>query len=152
MNKQTQQPPQPTTSLKQFEILIGEWDMVGTHPQLPSSVQGQSRFEWMRDGALLIWHFKWEPSAVPTAVSVIGHDDTDAICTMLYHDVRGVSRIYRMSLENGVWKQWRETPDFSQRMTGRFSADENTSTVQGELSRDCSNWKQDLNVTYTRKK
>lgn len=151
MTKQAHQPPQPTTSLKQFDRLIGEWEMVGTHPQLPSAVQGRSKFEWMREGALLIWHFEWEPSDVPTAISVIGHDDTDDVCTMLYYDERGVSRIYRMSLKDGVWKQWRNSPDFAQRMTGTFSEDENIITVHGELSRDGSNWEQDLNVTYTRK-
>jgi hypothetical protein len=105
----------------------------------------------MRDGALLIWHSDWEPSPVPSAISVIGHDDTDNVCTMLYHDVRGVSRICRMSLEDGVWKQWRESPGFSQRMTGTFSDDGNTITCSGELSRDGSTWGQDLNVTFTRR-
>ena len=30
------QPPQPTHSLKQFDILVGKWTMVGTHPALPA--------------------------------------------------------------------------------------------------------------------
>jgi hypothetical protein len=147
-------PPQPTKSLKQFEILVGEWDMVGTHPQLPSAVHGHSTFEWMVEGALLVWHFDWEPSEIPNATSVIGHDDgvSAETCTMLYSDVRGVARIYQMSLESGVWKMWRESPDFSQRTTGTFSDDGKTITVRGELSRDGVNWEGDLNVTYSRKK
>jgi hypothetical protein len=153
MSKDTQQqPPQPTRSLKQFDSLIGEWMMVGTHPHLPSSVQGHSTFEWLREGALLVWHFNWEDGkGIPNAYSVIGQDDALEPCSMLYTDERGVARIYQMTLADGVWKMWRESTGFSQRMTGTFSADGNTITWQGELSRDGSTWEPDLMVTYTRK-
>ena len=70
---------------------------------------------------------------------------------MLYADVRGVARIYQMRLEDGVWKMWRDSPDFSQRMTGTFSGDGATIVVHGELSRDGTHWEQDLDVTYTRR-
>jgi hypothetical protein len=153
MNKQSNaQPPQPTGSLKQFEILIGEWDTVGTHPALPSPVHGHSTFSWFMENALLLWHFNWEPPTPPNAVSVIGRDDSIEACSVLYSDERGVSRIYQMSLENGVWKMWRDSEGFSQRMTGTFSDDGNTINWYGELSRDGVNWEQDLNVTYTRKR
>ncbi len=151
MKKHSEQPPQPTRSLKQFDILIGEWNMVGTHPSFPSAVQGHSTFEWLTEGALLVWHFDWERPGPPSAISVIGHDDAVETCSMLYSDERGVARIYQMSLEGGVWKMWRDSPGFSQRMTGTFSDDGNTISSHGELSRDGSHWEQDLNVTYTRK-
>jgi hypothetical protein len=76
--------------------------------------------------------------------------DTD-VCSMLYADERGVARIYRMSMDEGVWRMWRDSPGFSQRMTGTFSADGTTIIWRGELSRDGSNWEQDLDVIYTRK-
>jgi hypothetical protein len=146
------QPPQPTRSIKQFDILIGEWAMVGTHPQLPSAVHGHSTFEWLREGALLGWHFDWEQGqGVPNAFSVIGHDDAVEPCSMLYSDERGVARIYQMSLAGGVWKMWRDAPGFSQRMIGTFSEDGNTIIWNGELSRDDFAWEPDLSVTYTRK-
>lgn len=145
-------PPQPTSSLQQFERLIGEWTMVGTHPGFPSPVHGHSSFEWLKQGLLLVWHFDWERSGPPSALSVIGHDDVDSVdtCSMLYADERGVARIYQMHLDGGVWKTWRDSPGFSQRTTGTFSADGNTIVVHGELSRDGTQWEQDLDVTYTR--
>jgi hypothetical protein len=146
------QPPQPTRSMKQFDILIGEWTMVGTHPQLPTAVRGHSSFEWLREGALLVWHFNWEQGqGIPNAFSVIGHDDTIESCSMLYTDERGVARIYQMSLADGIWKMWRESSDFSQRMTGTFSDDGNTINWHGEMSHDGSTWETDLSVTFTRK-
>lgn len=152
VNQQSGLPPQPTGSLKQFEVLIGEWTTVGTHPGFPAAVHGRSSFEWLRDGVLLVWHFEWEHPGPPSALSVIGHDDADSpdTCTMLYADERGVARIYRMSLAGGGWKMWRDSEGFSQRMTGTISADGNTIRVHGELSRDGSQWEQDLDVTYTR--
>lgn len=154
MSKQAEgQPPQATRSMKQFDILIGEWNAVGTHPQLATPVHGQATFEWLKDGALLIWRFDWEQGReVPSAYSVIGHDDTSDVCTMLYSDVRGVSRIIQMTLADGVWKTWRNSEGFSQRSTSVFSDDGNTINSTGELSRDGSTWEGDLSVTFTRKK
>ncbi len=151
MNEHTQRPPQPTSSLKQFDILVGEWNMVGTHPAFPSSVHGRSSFKWLMEGALMLWYFDWERGGPPSALSVIGHDDSVETCCMLYSDERGVARIYEMSLEGGVWKMWRDSLGFSQRVTGTVSSDGNIITCHGELSRDDSNWEQDLDVTYTRK-
>ena len=146
------QPPQPTRSLKQFDVLLGDWTMVGTHPQLPSAVQGHSSFEWLREGALLAWQFDWERGqGIPSAFSVIGQDDAVEPCSMLYTDERGVARIYQMSLAGGMWKMWRDSPEFSQRMTGTVSEDGNTITCHGELSRDGSHWEPDLAVRYTKK-
>ncbi len=123
---------------------------MGTHPAFPSPVHGQATFEWLAEGALLVWRSAWERPGPPSAVSVIGHDDMLEACSLLYSDERGVARIYQTSLEDGVWKLWRESPGFSQRMAGTFSADGRTLTVHGELSRDGSHWEQDLDVTYTR--
>ena len=150
MSQQFDLPPQPTSSLKPLEVLVGEWSMVGTHPAFSSATQGHSSFAWLREGALLLWHFEWDQLGPPSALSVIGHDDAEETCAMLYADERGVARIYQMSLEDGVWKMWRESPGFSQRMTGTFNADRNTISVHGELSHDGSIWEPDLDVTYTR--
>jgi hypothetical protein len=32
MNEHAELPLQPTSSLQQFAVLVGEWKMVGTHP------------------------------------------------------------------------------------------------------------------------
>ena len=151
MNEHAKLPPQPTSSMKQFEILVGEWTMVGTHPEFPSEAHGHSSFEWLVEGALLVWHFDWERRGPPSALSVIGHDDSVETCCMLYSDERGVARIYQMSLEGGVWKMWRDSPGFSQRVTGTISSDGNTIPCQWEWSYDEEHGEQNLDVTYTRK-
>jgi hypothetical protein len=52
MNEHAQQPPQPTSSMKQFDILVGEWTMVGTHPEFPDAAHGHSSFEWLMEARL----------------------------------------------------------------------------------------------------
>lgn len=124
--------------------------MVGTHPAFPSAAHGNSTFEWLAEDALLIWRFDWKHPGPPSAVSVIGRDDSADTCSVLYSDERGVGRMYQMKLEGGVWKMWRESTGFSQRMTGTFSADGKTIRVHGQLSRNGSDWEQDLDVTYSK--
>jgi hypothetical protein len=149
MTHSTGAPPQPTRSLKQFAAFLGDWETVGRHKLVANPLHGHATFEWLSADALLVWRSTWEPP-VPSAISVIGHDDTLESATMLYTDVRGVARIYQMSFAGGVWKYWRNSPGFSQRVTGTFSADGRTLTCQGEISQDDATWEQDLDVTYTR--
>src|SRR5512140_3767649 len=125
------------SAVTDLAVLVGEWAMVGKHPAYPSEVKGQSSFHWLEEEALLVWHSHWEQPGPPSSVSVIGHDDSGAAeYTILSSDERGTSRIYYMSLEGHVWIMHRESPGFSQRMTGAISDDGRTITVQGELSRD----------------
>lgn len=126
---------QSNHSLKHFEVLIGRWTMVGTHPAFPSAVNGSSKFEWLVDGALLVWRFDWESPGPPSAVSVLGRDDGTETGVLLYSDVRGVARVCQMSLEAGIWRMWRDSPGFLQRMTGNFG-DTGLIEVRGEKSSD----------------
>jgi hypothetical protein len=58
--------------------------------------------------------------------------------------------VYEMSLEDGVWKLWRNGPDFWQRFTGKLSEDGATITGTWESSADGSSWQHDFDLVYTR--
>jgi hypothetical protein len=151
MNKHKEQvSTNPNSSLKKLEILVGVWNMEGSHPLFTSVLHGRSSFEWLTEEGLLLWHFDFEQSGPPIGTSVIGHDDASETYSMLYFDERGVSRIYEMSLDSSLWKLWRNATGFSQRFTGTFSDDRNTIIGCWEKSTDGSNWENDLEVTYTR--
>lgn len=140
----------PNPALKDMEVLVGDWEMQGAHPRLPDPVRGHASFAWIEEGAFLLWQTHFEQPLPPDAISIISRDETTGAYSVLYFDERGVSRVYEMSLEGGVWKTWRNAPGFLQRTTGTISADRNTIKIHGELSKDGSNWEQDLNLTYTR--
>jgi len=149
---------QLAAALRPLEPLIGEWTM---HPRIAGQPTGLGRttFAWAAEGAFLTQHADSEPSEVevpaewlanspfPT-VAIVGVDDDSGEFSMLYADARDVSRVYRMTLTDGVWTVWRETPGFHQRYIGRFSADGTSITGGWESSQDGASWSPDFELDY----
>ncbi len=146
----------PNPSLKHLEILVGDWDMELSNASfLPSSsdtVKGHVSFEWLEDGAFLIMYMGNKPPGTPDAMWLISRDESTSNYTVLYYDTRKVSRVYGMSFSDGIWKIWRNSPGFSQRVEGKFSDDGNSIVAYWEKSSDGSTWEHDFDVTYTRVK
>ena len=141
----------PNPALEPLSVLIGTWRTIGTHPLVPGTTfHGRTSFSWIEGGAFLIMHSRIDEPEIPSGIAVFGTDDTTGECSMLYFDERGVSRRYEVSLEDDVWKWWRNAPGFSQRFTGAIAADGRTIVGRGELSRDGARWEPDLQLTYTR--
>jgi len=67
-----------------------------------------------------------------------------------YFDSRGISRVYGLDGQKGVWRLWRDWPGFSQRSVCTVSADGDTMTFGAEFSRDGTTWEPDLHVSYRR--
>jgi hypothetical protein len=135
--------------VKRLEPFVGTWNIeivLPTNP--PTTVQAQAAFQWIEDGAFLLQRSQAERPDFPKGISIVGADDTNETYTMLYFDSRGVSRIYQMSVNDGVWKIWRNAPGFSQRFEGKFSADGKTITSRWEKSTDGTTWELDFNGTY----
>ncbi len=141
----------PNPGLKPFSVLIGRWEMTGSHPLMPDTpLHGRASFEWLENGAFLVWRSETDEPGVPSGIAIIGSDDTAGQFFMLYFDERGVSRQYETSLQDNIWKMWRNAPGFSQRFTGRIVDNGSTIIGEWELSRDDSTWPKDLELTYKR--
>ncbi len=138
-------------ALKPFSVLIGNWKMTGTHSLIPATIlHGRASFEWLENGAFLLWRSDVDEPGVPTGLAIFGSDDSAEEFFMLYFDERGVSRKYEATLQDNLWKMWRNAPGFSQRFTGTLAEDGHTIKGQWELSRDDSTWQKDLELTYER--
>ena len=140
----------PNPALKSLSVLVGEWE---TEASVGGQTLGRGRtvFEWLEGGAFLAQRSTIEQAEFPTLTAIIGCDESRDSYGMLYFDSRGVSRIYQMSLsDDGVWKQWREAPGFSQRFMGTISADGRTIKAHWEKSGDGSTWEHDFDLTYTK--
>jgi len=141
-------------ALEHLEILVGDWDMeLSNAPFLPKSsdtVRGHISFEWLESGAFLVMHMGNKPPSAPDAIWLISRDESTANYTVLYYDSRKVSRVYEMSFSDGLWKMWRNSPNFSQRFEGKFSDDNNIITAHWEKSSDGSTWEHDFDVKYTK--
>ena len=141
MNTQTT-PSNP--ALHNLSRLVGKWEVELAFPSDPSNkTHVQVAFDWLEDGAFAIEHFA-------TSTWIIGPDDSNDTCSVLYHDERCVSRVYEMSLDNATWKVWRNSPGFSQRFEGNFSEAFDTITDRWEKSFDGSTWEHDFDLTYKR--
>ena len=119
-------------------------------PTDPPSVRGRVSFAWIEGGAFLLMRAAVDWAGPSGAVAIIGRDDAAEDYSMLYFDARGVSRIYGMNLDGGVWRQWRAAPGFSQRFTGTFDDGGRTITARWEKSTDGSHWEHDFDLTYTK--
>ena len=154
-------------ALDHLKALVGEWETEATHPLIPNTViHGRSTFEWLDGGFFLIWRMAdYDRPEIPNGLAIFGcHDaadagtaddsgpssDTPEGCAMHYFDERGVFRVYQFGAEKGVWRFWRNRPDFSQRYAYTVSADGNTISGGGELSRDGATWEPDLQMTFRR--
>ena len=141
----------PNPALKPFSILIGNWSTTGTHLLIPNTVlHGRTSFEWLEGGAFLMMRSEIDEPGIPSGIAIFGSDDSTHEYYMLYFDERGVSRKYEVTLQDNIWKWWRNTPGFSQRYTGTIVDDGNTIIGKGELSKDGSSWEKDLDLTYKR--
>lgn len=138
----SQLPPNPV--LKQFDVLLGEWTVES--PQFPGA-GGHATFRWLEGGAYLCW-LSEAPEPAPNSTWIIGSDEPSESCTALYHDSRAVSRVYRMSLGEGVWRVWREAPGFCQRFIGTLDAEARTISGAWEKSKDGSSWEHDFDLVY----
>ena len=97
---------------------------------------GRVSFEWLDGAPLLIERWHVDLPEAPDGVAVIGCDGMSDTYYQLYTDERDVQRVYAMSLDDGVWKLWRDGEPFSQRFTGTFSEDGNTIAGRWEISED----------------
>lgn len=136
-------------ALRPLSVLIGEWATEASVGGQPLG-RGRTVIAWLEGGAFLIQRAIIEQAEFPTATVIIGRDDSRDIYCMLHFDSRGVSRIYQMSLSDGIWQIWREAPGFSQRFRGTISADGKTISGHWEKSHDGSTWEHDFDLTYTK--
>ena len=58
--------------------------------------------------------------------------------------------MYRTSLDDGVWRLWRDQPGFDQRYAGTISDDGATITGAWERRMDGETWEHDFDLVYTR--
>jgi len=141
----------PNPALKPFEVLVGEWQTTGSHPDLPdSTLHGRTSFDWLEGGAYLIMHSEIDDPNFPSGVAIFGSDDVAKKYSMLYFDERGISRKYEVAMTGNQLKWWRDEPSFSQRFTIAIEDDGNKMVGKGEMSREGAAWEKDLALTFVR--
>ena len=138
-------------TLTELEELIGEWTLTMTDASFLESreteVDGTATIEWLGDAFLQMrGTLGMDPG---TWNWVIGRNDPREQLVLLYHDERGVCRVFDMSFGNGQWTLTREDPDFHQRFIATVAADR----IDGrwEASEDAgATWRKDFDLIFER--
>ena len=137
-------------ALRRLDGLLGEWTVTLSDAWFldpPREVHGSATVEWLGDAFVVLrstldGHPAWD--------YVIGHHDPHGEYRLLYHDERGVCRVFAMTYgDDGTWALTREDPDMHQRFLGRVT----DGRVEGrwEASEDAgATWRKDFDVTMTR--
>jgi hypothetical protein len=135
---------------------LGDWTMEVEFPGAPPTGPGGSlSFEWMPGQKFLVQRWEVPVPEAPDGIAIIGFDEGRGTYLQHYFDSRGVARLYEMGFADEVWTLRRSEPDFSplnfsQRFTGRFSADGQTIDGRWEICHDGSTWEHDFGITYSK--
>ncbi len=143
--------------LEKLEPFAGEWSMAVAFKDMPpADVGARVTFEWLPGKRFLIQRWDVPIPEAPDGIAIIGADPNgQGNYLQHYFDSRGVARVYKMSFDDGVWRLWRDEPDFSpldfsQRFTGTFGDDGKTITGSWEINHDGKTWEHDFDLTYTK--
>jgi hypothetical protein len=141
-----------SSALERLDALVGEWVTEAGPPGGPQwPGEGRLSFQWLEGRTFLIERWNVDLPEAPDGIAIIGAGDEPETFRQHYFDSRGVHRIYEMTLEDGVWKLWRDSPDpFPQRFTGTFSDDGQTITGRWEKAEDGSIWTTDFDLKHRR--
>jgi hypothetical protein len=144
-------------SLEALQPLVGEWSMVVAFPDMPPADAGaRVSFEWLPGRRFLVERWEIPVPEAPDGIAIIGADhESEGDYLQHYFDSRGVARVYKMSFDGGVWRLWRDEPDFSpldfsQRFSGTFSDDGRIIAGAWEICHEGKTWEHDFDLTYRR--
>ena len=142
-------------AMERLSVLVGPWrttmrDAWFLEPA-GLEVPGSVTVEWLGDAFVV---FRWAMEAdvgraTSEMVLVLGRSDARDAYTALYHDERGVCRVFAMTFEDSRWVLSREDPDMFQ----RFIADVGPNRVAGrwEASEDHgATWRKDFDLVFER--
>jgi hypothetical protein len=136
--------------MDELDVLLGRWNLTlsdawfleppGT--ELDGGVSGA----WLGDAFVFL---QFEIDGHPGFELAIGRSDPRDAYVALYHDERGVSRLFHMTFDGTTWMLSREDPDFHQ----RFLAEVEPHRIVGrwEASEDAGRtWRKDYDLTIER--
>lgn len=132
-----------------LDVLVGEWtlrmeDAWFLEPSDAAEAGGSVVVEWFGEAFLMLRFDLGGPMSL-----AIGRSDANDTYQVLYHDDRGVCRLFSMTWGDGRWTMNREDPDFHQ----RFVADVSPDRIDGrwEASEDEGRtWRKDFDLVFVR--
>ena len=136
-------------AMERLDVLTGSWQTTLTNAWFIDPPEqehpGTATIEWLGDAFVVV---RWLMDGGDQMI-VLGRSDAQDAYTALYHDERGVSRVFAMTFDDTHWTLSREDPDMHQ----RFIADVSPDRIDGrwEASEDQgATWRKDFDLIFTR--
>ena len=127
-----------------LDRLLGTWDFTMKHVAMTEPVVGRQGYTSVLDGRFVHLDWTYAHPDFPDALALL---DSSA---MHYFDVRGVVRVFAMTLDEAGWTTERRDDDFWQRSRVRFDGPDAMSGV-GENSHDEGRtWEHDYAISWSR--
>jgi len=104
--------------LMRLEPLVGDWDVTLTHAwfldSLDTEIHGTATIEWYAAAFVLLrstWQGRTAEQGGSAWAMAFSRNDPRDTFVALYHDDRGVSRVFDVTFAAGEWTLLREDPD-----------------------------------------
>lgn len=140
-------------ALAALEPLIGEWEYTMYNcwflESMDTEVKGFTTIERLQ-GSLVVVR-STDADKKPSDIWVIGYSDSQEKYQMLYHDQRGVARIFDATFDGKKLVFVREDKDMHQRMTLEVTADGLHSVAEASDDQG-KTWRKDLEMAFTKLK
>ena len=132
------------------DIFVGEWTLTITNQwwvdDPTAVVSGTAVGEWLGDSFVRL---QAEIGGEPTWDFVFGRRDARDEFVVLYHDERGVLRVFELTLQDVDWTMSRTDPDFHQRLAGRVEGDRILGQADASEDRGTT-WRKDFDLLFER--
>ena len=142
-------------AMRRLDVLTGTWRTTLCNAWFlepaGQEVPGTATAEWLGDAFVVLrWTMDDETGkSASEMVLVLGRSDAQDAYTALYHDERGVCRVFAMTFDGTRWTLDREDTDMYQ----RFVADVGPDRIAGrwEASEDQgATWRKDYDLIFDR--
>lgn len=117
-------------AMGRLDVLVGSWRTTMRNAWFlepaDQKVPGSATVEWLGDARSWSSGGRWGAmldQATSEMVLVLGRSDAHDAYTALYHDERGVCRVYAMTFDGSRWILTRQDPDMFQRLIADVEPD-----------------------------
>ena len=135
-------------ALEKLNVLVGTWRLTMSDAWFlepaGTEVHGSATIEWLGDAFLIV------RSEIGGELNLaIGRSDANDAYKVLYHDDRGVCRVFAMTFDDERWTLSRQDPDFHQRFIAHLEQDRIIG--RWEASDDKGHtWRKDFDLLFER--
>jgi hypothetical protein len=131
-------------------IFVGDWSLTITNQWWlddPTTVtSGSATGKWLGDSFVVL---QADIDGTPSWSFVFGRNDARDEFVVLYHDERGVLRVFGLTIDDGSWTMLRTDPDFHQRLVGRVDGERMVGHADASDDQGAT-WRTDFDLIFTR--